>query len=95
MKKIIKNISILLLIGYVGMGIFLYIYQRNFLYFPTAKIDTSYEEMILENENESIHVIVLNKGYENAILYFGGNAESMAGSADYIAQQFPTFTIYI
>ncbi len=95
MKKIIKNISILLLIGYVGMGIFLYIYQRNFLYFPTAKIDTSYEEMILENENESIHVIVLNKGCENAILYFGGNAESMAGSADYIAQQFPTFTVYL
>ena len=95
MKKIIKNISIVLLLGYVGMGIFLYIYQRDFLYFPTAKMDTSYEEMILKNENESIHVIVLNKGYENAILYFGGNAESMAGSADYIAQQFPTLTVYL
>lgn len=95
MKKLIKNISILLLLGYVGMGIFLYIYQRDFLYFPTAKIDTSYEEMILKNENESIHIIVLNKGHKNAILYFGGNAESMAGSADYIAQQFPEFTVYL
>lgn len=95
MKKLIKNISILLLLGYVGMGIFLYIYQRDFLYFPTAKIDTSYEEMILKNENESIHIIVLNKGHKNAVLYFGGNAESMAGSADYIAQQFPEFTVYL
>ena len=95
MKKIIKNISILLLLGYVGMGIFLYIYQRNFLYFPTAKMDTSYEEMLLKNENESINIIILNKGYKNAILYFGGNAESMALSADYIAQQFPKFTVYL
>ena len=34
--------------------------------------------MTLQNEGESIKVIVLNKGHENAILYFGGNAESMA-----------------
>lgn len=95
MKKIIKNISILLLIGYVGMGIFLYIYQRNFLYFPTAKMNTSYEKMVLKNENESINIIILNKGYKNAILYFGGNAESMAQSSDYIAQQFPEFTVYL
>jgi esterase/lipase len=95
LKQTIKNISILLLIGYVGMGIFLFVYQRDFLYFPTAKMDTAYEEMTLKNENESINVIVLNRGYENAILYFGGNAESMAGSADYIAQQFPTFTVYL
>ena len=95
MKKTIKNISVLLLLGYVGMGIFLFVYQRDFLYFPTPKIDTTYEEMTLENDNESINVIVLNRGYKNAILYFGGNAESMAGSADYIAQQFPTFTVYL
>jgi esterase/lipase len=95
MKKIIKKISILLLIGYVGMGLFLYIYQRDFLYFPTPDISTPYAEMTLQNEGASINVIVLNEGYENAILYFGGNAESMAQSSDYIAQQFPTFTVYL
>ncbi len=95
MKKVVKNISIFLLFGYVATGIFLYINQRDFLYFPTAKIDTNYDEMTLDNENESINIIVVNEGNENAILYFGGNAESMAKSADYIAQQFPAFTIYL
>ena len=95
MKKIIKKISILLLIGYVGMGLFLYIYQRDFLYFPTPDTVTPYNTMLLQNEGISINVIVLNEGYENAILYFGGNAESMAQSSDYIAQQFPTFTVYL
>ncbi len=91
----IKSISILLLLGYVGMGVFLYINQRDFLYFPTPDIPTSYVVMELQNEEESINIIVLNEGYENAILYFGGNAESMAQSSDYIAQQFPTFTVYL
>jgi len=95
MKKIMKNISILLLLGYVAMGLFLYIYQRDFLYFPTPELSTPYTEMLLQNEGESLKIIVLNKGHKNAILYFGGNAESMAQSSDYIAQQFPEFTVYL
>jgi esterase/lipase len=95
LKKIIKKISIFLLIGYVGMGLFLYINQRDFLYFPTPELPTPYAQMTLQNEGESIKVIVLNKGHENAILYFGGNAESMAQSSDSIAKQFPEFTVYL
>ena len=95
MKRILKRINILLLLGYVGMGVFLYVNQRDFLYFPTPNTPTAYKNMILPNEELNINIIVLNEGYENAILYFGGNAESMAQSSDYIAQQFPTFTIYL
>jgi len=95
LKRLLRSISIALLLGYVGMGLFLAIFQRDFIYFPTPKTETTHATMTLQNENESINIIILNKGYENAILYFGGNAESMAASADYIAQQFPTFTIYL
>ena len=95
MKKIIRRISIFLLLGYIGMGLFLYLNQRDFLYFPTPNFETPYETMTIQNEGESINVIVLNIGHKNAILYFGGNAESMARSSDYIAQQFPKFTVYL
>ena len=95
MKKILKKISIFLLIGYVGTGLFLYLNQRSLLYFPTPNISTPYTQMTLHNEGESIHIIVLNKGHKNAILYFGGNAESMAQSSDEIARQFPAFTVYL
>jgi len=94
-KQAIKKISILLLLGYVGTGLFLYLNQRSFLYFPTPDTTTTYKNMIIENEDEKIYVTVLNEGHENAILYFGGNGESMALSADYIAQQFPAFTCYL
>ncbi|MEA1953872.1 MAG: alpha/beta hydrolase [Campylobacterota bacterium] len=95
MKRLLKKISTLLLLGYVAMGVFLYINQRDFLYFPTAHTPTAYKNMVLKNSGISLHVIVLNEGHENAILYFGGNAESMAQSSDYIAQQFPAFTVYL
>ncbi len=95
MNKILKKISIFLLIGYVGTGLFLYLNQRSFLYFPTPNISTPYTQMTLYNEGETINIIVLNKGHENAILYFGGNAESMAQSSAEIARQFPAFTVYL
>ena len=84
-----------MLIGYVGMGLFLYINQRSFLYFPTPEISTSHTQMTFQNDEEFIKVIVLNKGHKNAILYFGGNAESMAQSSDNIAKQFPELTVYL
>ena len=87
--------GIVLAMGYLGVGLFLYVYQRDFLYHPTSNILTDYKALTLHNDGESIHVIVLNEGHEKAILYFGGNAESMAQSSDYIAGQFPRFTIYL
>ncbi len=87
--------GILLFIFYIGTGTFLYLQQRDFLYHPTQNISSNYNNIILKNENEKINIIVLNEGHENAILYFGGNAESMTGSSNYIAGQFPGFTIYL
>jgi esterase/lipase len=77
------------------MGLFLYLNQRNLLYFHTPDKVTNYHKMTMQNDGESINIIVLNAGHKNAILYFGGNAESMVGSADYVAGQFPEFTVYL
>jgi len=93
-NKVFVFLSSLLFI-YLAMGAYLYFNQRNFIYHPTPKIMTPYKNWVMENENEKINIIVLNEGHKNAILYFGGNAESMAESADYIAKQFPKFTVYL
>jgi len=95
MKKIVRRISILLLLGYVGTALFLYVNQRSLLYFPTPIHPTAHPEMTLENDGESINFIVLNEGNMDAIIYFGGNAESMARSSDEISRQFPAFTVYL
>ena len=95
MKVLVKKISVFFAVLYVAMGIFLYVEQRSFIYFPTQNIKVSYPTMTLHNDGESINVIVVNEGYDKAILYFGGNAESMAQSTGYLEAQFPEFTTYM
>jgi len=93
MKKltalIIKAISLYLLIG----G-FLYIFQRDFIYYPTEKIQHSFQSEKFSIDNEIINVIVLNKGKQNAIIYYGGNAESVANTAASFSKLFRNHTIY-
>jgi len=91
----LKVALITLLVGYVAVGIVLYVKQKDMLYFPTPDLKTDYKGLVLKDGEVSVYVHVLNPGHKNAILYFGGNAESMAQSSDYIAQQFPNFTCYL
>ena len=95
MKFIFQSIIYIILFAYLGGGAYLYVNQNNILYFPKTEITKDYTNIAMQNEKESINIIVLNEGHENAILYFGGNAEYMAMSANYIAKQFPNFTCYL
>lgn len=95
MKNIFIISIVILLIIYMVIGIFLYLKQHDFLYHPTEETAIKYKQVFMENKEVKINIIVLNEGHMNAILYFGGNAESMAESADYIAGQFPDFTVYL
>jgi len=94
MKKVFIVLAPFVVI-YLVIGMFLYVKQRSFLYHPTPQVTTKYNTLLLENEKEKINIIVLNEGHQNSILYFGGNGESMGESADYIAAQFPNFTVYL
>ena len=95
LKRYLKIALTTLLIGYLAIGMLLYVFQEKFLYHPTPKIKIDYPQMVLHREGADVVVHVLNGEHKNAILYFGGNAESMASSADYIAMQFPDFTCYL
>ena len=94
-KQIIISIFVIFFLGYIVIGMILYIKQRSFLYYPTEDKPTNYSTMTFYNEGEVINVFVLNEGEQKAILYFGGNGESMVDSCDYIATQFPDFTVYL
>ena len=95
LKRLLKIGLSTLLIGYVGIGVLLYSFQDKLLYHPTPNIKIDYPHIVLHQDDAKVVVHVLKEGHQNAILYFGGNAESMAQSADYIAQQFPNFTCYL
>ncbi|MGC9352089.1 MAG: alpha/beta hydrolase, partial [Sulfurovum sp.] len=47
------------------------------------------------NEGETIRVITLNEGKPKAMIYFGGNGESVAYSAENFYENFPDHTVYL
>jgi len=80
---------------YVLFGILLFIFQRDFLYYPTEKHTHPFQIKQFLIGEESIDVIVLNKGKSNAIMYFGGNGESVVGNAPDFVKIFPNHTVYL
>ena len=95
MKNFLIVFIKLLLLAYITFGILLFIHQRDLLYAPTDKINHVFDEVIFHNDNESINVIVVNEKKEKAILYFGGNGDTVARSAFAFDRFFPDHTVYL
>lgn len=95
MKKCLIAFIKLLLLAYMAFGILLFIKQRDLLYAPTDKLNHLFNEVIFHNEKESINVIVVNDKKTNAILYFGGNGDTVALSAFAFDRFFPEHTVYL
>ena len=95
MVKIFIILSLIILIVYLGIGSFLFIKQREFLYFPAPAISHKYSEITFKHDNEKIKVVSLNFEKPQAILYFGGNAESVEYNIDAFSHNFPNHNIYL
>ena len=88
----------ILLIGaaiYLGMGAYLYVLQRSFIYFPVAAAATNLKHRSFENEGHEIKVAVINEHQEKALIYFGGNAENVEHNSDEYSALFDDYTIYL
>ncbi len=96
MKMHFFNILSSLLLMYVIIAAFLYITQRNFIYFPTPKTSSpNIEATIFSSDSESLRVWVVNPDKPNAILYFGGNAEAVENNIPEFTTLFPQYSIYL
>ncbi len=93
--KIILNLTLIILFCYICTIILLYVFQRNFLYFPTKNHQHFFEKISISSHGETIEVIILNKGHTNSLIYFGGNGEDVIASADKFSSNFSDITIYL
>lgn len=95
MKQKLSTAILFFTVAYLSIGFLLYISQRSFLYYPTPAISHNFDTMIIDNEGESINVILVNKNQTKAILYFGGNGEAVVVNAPILANVFPGYAIYL
>jgi len=80
---------------YLMFGVFLFVMQNSFIYFPTSPINHPYKTEIFSNDGESIHVTILNPKKQNAIVYFGGNAEIVEYNSANFLEIFQEHTVYL
>lgn len=94
-KILVMTVSVLL--GtWVGLGALLYVMQRSFLYFPTpvggARVPTIFTMSV---GGVSLKVCCKPGEGDNALIYFGGNAEDVSYSLADFANAFPDHALYM
>jgi len=95
----IKKISILVLISpfalYAGLCYLIYSGQREMIYFPAPETATSLaDELSLMSDGEELKIWHHAGRSGRAILYFGGNAENVAGNVGNFRTVFPDHSLY-
>jgi len=95
MKTLFISMLAIILIVYIGMGLYIYINQRSLIYYPVGSAHAAFGEEEFINNNESIKVTVLNKEKKHAIIYFGGNAEAVDSSSLNFSMAFPEHALFL
>ena len=81
---------------YAAFCAIMYATQRRQIYFPTPEArNRTTEKFYLAVSGASIKIWSLHKELEPAIIYFGGNAEDVAGNIADFAELFPDYAIYL
>ncbi|MGB7739772.1 MAG: alpha/beta fold hydrolase [Steroidobacteraceae bacterium] len=81
---------------YVGLCAWVYATQRAQIYFPTFESKHAGTKVLwIESQGERIKVWVVVRPGPSALLYFGGNAEDVAGNIDHFAAALPDRSLYL
>lgn len=90
------TVTVLLALGYLAICGLMYLRQDGLVYYPqytrVAVADTNFA---LERDGLVLRGWQHNAGRRDALLYFGGNAESAQRSARELAEWFPDRSIYV
>ena len=86
---------LLIVAVYSAFSLFMYLKQRDMMYFPVAEnqwLDA--ESVWIESGNDKIKVWQINQG-KDAIIYFGGNAEAVEYNIPQFSSLFEGFSVYL
>lgn len=88
------NIASLFLVIYLFVTFFIYIKQRDFIYYPSKVEEFKELEKVYTIDNLQIKTLLLNRDEDSAIIYFGGNGESVEHNIPDFSKILKEFDIY-
>ena len=91
-----------LLVGLVGIAVFyvavclaLFLLQRSMIYFPQPRGGPAASLLSFDVQGRKVLATMRDRAGADAVLYFGGNAEDVAGSLDGLGAAFPDHALYL
>ena len=88
-------LSIVFLI-YAACCAYLYFAQRSFIYFPVpAALNVPAEDLRMDMDGATLQVWRLHASQEDAVVYFGGNAEDVSQGIAQFGRLFPEKSVYL
>jgi len=95
MKELAYTILVLAAV-YLLITAFLFVYQRRLIYMPVpVEPAFSADEIVFDNAGVKLHGWVLHPGQRRALIYFGGNSESIAQRREYFDRLFADYSVYL
>lgn len=82
------------LFGYLVLCVLLFFYQRNLIYYPTPSRPLEMNDFILQQGDLELVIRARQTANDQALLYFGGNAEDVHFSLEAFQQSFPNTALY-
>ena len=96
LKKLLATVIVLPLLAYAVLCLIFVTNQRHMLYFPTPDIaHTVATDLRLDLGGESLKIWHHPRATGKAMLYFGGNAESVASSVAHLRTAFPGHALFV
>jgi len=94
-SAVIKILLIAVFI-YLAVCVYMYLNQRSFIYFPQGGAQyTGETPAAIQSGEITLRGWVLNEGRNEAVIYFGGNAERPEASIPDFLQIFDDLTVYL
>ena len=96
MQRVLVRLVVTWALVYVSLCAFIYLTQRNLIYFPDAtRVTPDSANFELARGDITLRGWMLHADKTNAILYFGGNAERIELNRELFAHSLPEHAIYL
>jgi pimeloyl-ACP methyl ester carboxylesterase len=97
--NVLKSLLSIAALLYAGACGFLYFNQRSLLYYPTPEVSVPDADLVtLQSGGETLriwHLAAGGSGSQQAIIYFGGNAEDVAQNIPLFRKVFAHASVYL
>ncbi|HJR75164.1 MAG TPA: alpha/beta fold hydrolase [Luteimonas sp.] len=94
--KVVGSLLVLAFLAYAAICALLYFNQRGMIYYPQfTRVDAAQTDFEMQREGIVLRGWLLNPGKAKAIVYFGGNGESIQNNRDDFLRWFPDHTVYL